>query len=104
MGGDVINLESEDDFKQAVKESNNRPVFFDFTAGWCKPCQKIKPVFKELAKEQGAKALFCVVDIDELDEVAMDLGVTAIPAIHKYVGSKLESKLQIVSEEKLKAF
>lgn len=50
-----------------MKESYTRPVYFDFTASWCKPCQKLKPVFGEMAVKRAGGALFCLVDIDELD-------------------------------------
>lgn len=54
-------------------------MIVDFTAGWCKPCQKMAPVFEGLAAEHEGVASFVKVDIDDLPD-AFD-GVS-IPAFH----------------------
>lgn len=51
----------------------------DFTAGWCKPCQKMAPIFESLATEFKDAAVFVKVDIDELAEAFDGLSV---PAFH----------------------
>lgn len=43
-------------------------MIVDFSATWCKPCQKIAPIFNGLAKEYKGTAVFVKVDIDELPE------------------------------------
>merc|ERR1739848_469396 len=42
-------VETKEDFDKIIKETEN--VVVDFTASWCPPCKRIKPVFEELAKE-----------------------------------------------------
>jgi len=73
-------------------QSQKRQVLFDFTASWCKPCQKLKPVYDELAKAHP-ELLCCVVDVDELDDVALECEATSLPAIHLYRGGKCVEKL-----------
>lgn len=62
-----------------VYPSRGPLVIVDFTASWCKPCQKMAPVFDELAKEQKGSAVFCKVDIDDLPEAFDGM---SIPAFH----------------------
>jgi len=50
--------------------------FLYFTASWCGPCQRMKPVIKEVEKT-GLK--FTTVDIDKFPDVAKKFSVTSIP-------------------------
>lgn len=51
----------------------------DFTAGWCKPCAKMAPIFANLAAENKDAATFAKVDIDDLPEAFDGM---SIPAFH----------------------
>ena len=79
--GGVVPLTSDDAWDAAMQLSRegNLPIVVDFTATWCGPCQKIAPFFAQLAGKHGARALFVQVDSDELGDVAMSCGVTALP-------------------------
>ena len=50
----------------------------DFTATWCGPCQKIKPRYAELATQYDT-TLLVKVDVDEMQDVAEECGVAAMP-------------------------
>lgn len=64
----------------SLARQNREPlVITDFTASWCKPCQKMTPVFEGLAKEYKGSAVFCKVDINDLPDVYDGL---SIPAFH----------------------
>lgn len=54
-------------------------MIVDFTAGWCKPCQKMSPIFEGLATENTDAAVFAKVDIDDLPEAFDGM---SIPAFH----------------------
>ncbi len=59
--------------------SNERPSIVDFTATWCGPCQKMKPIFHSLAKDFRDEYNFISIDIDENPELANKYQVQAVP-------------------------
>lgn len=64
-----------------VVEKPSRPVFVDFNATWCGPCQQFAPVFDAAAAKYGDKADFLSVDVDELPALAEKYQVRNIPMI-----------------------
>ena len=58
---------------------SNLPVVIDANADWCGPCQQMKPLFEELAKELSEKYKFGILNIDENRELAVSLNVSSIP-------------------------
>lgn len=56
-----------------------------FTATWCHPCQKAKPV---LAQIKAAGVEVSVIDIDAQPGVARQYGVTSVPTFFVYCGGK----------------
>lgn len=63
----------------ATALSQNKTVFMMFTTSWCQPCQRIKPVFKELADTYQNQGFFYVIDCDEHKELANKNDVTSYP-------------------------
>ena len=58
--------------------NSDKPVLIDFFAIWCGPCQMMKPIIEEIAKE--AKGFEVVeLNIDELPEVAAKYNVLGVP-------------------------
>ncbi|XP_018318667.1 thioredoxin-like protein 1 [Agrilus planipennis] len=72
----VVNDESH--FQTELANAGTRLVIVDFTASWCGPCQRIAPIFQQLASKY-AKALFLKVDVDNCQETAAAQGVSAMP-------------------------
>jgi len=79
LRGGVREIEDLDDWEAVQAEAGERLLVVDFTAVWCGPCQKIAPVYAELADEYNESALFVKVDVDNLGELAQQLGVTSMP-------------------------
>ena len=72
----VVHLTKEN-FQKDVLESDI-PVFVDFWATWCGPCQMVGPIVEELAEEaEGVK--ICKVDVDQQPELARQYKVMSIP-------------------------
>lgn len=59
--------------------SNGKPSIVDFTASWCGPCQRIKPIFYSLADDFKDEYNFISIDIDENPELANKYQVQAVP-------------------------
>jgi len=65
-------------------------ILFYFTATWCGPCQKIKPMIKKLSDGLNKeKAEVYMVDIDENDELALELKVKSVPTFYLFYEKKL---------------
>ena len=58
-------------------------LLVDFTASWCGPCKMIAPFFEELAAKYPG-VVFVKVDVDDLDEVAAECGISAMPTFQLY--------------------
>ena len=60
--------------------SQEEYLLFYFTAKWCGPCQKIKPMILKLKEGlQTDKIKFYMIDIDENNELCEKCNVTSVP-------------------------
>ncbi len=73
-----------------------------FTADWCNPCKKTRPIVEELNREQII-AKFFIIDVDIELEMAQDFEVRSIPTfvlikdnkeIHRVTGAKTRQQLE----------
>ncbi|CAA0843425.1 Thioredoxin H5 [Striga hermonthica] len=78
--GQVISVHSIDEWKLHLKRGldSKKLVVVDFTASWCPPCRFIAPVLAEMAKKTP-HVIFLKVDVDELQAVAQEYEVEAMP-------------------------
>jgi thioredoxin 1 len=53
-------------------------TIFYFTADWCSPCKRVKPIVEELNREQ-AEAKFQMIDVDIEMEMAKSFQVKSVP-------------------------
>ena len=72
----VIHI-TENEFEEKVLK-NEKPVFVDFFATWCGPCQMMAPILEEASKENPDVDFFAI-DIDDAEETAAKYGVMSIP-------------------------
>lgn len=71
-----VNLRS---FQQALA-SASKPMILVFSASWCKPCQAMKPILDEIAKEMP-NVTFMRADFDASPDLAQSYQIESIPAI-----------------------
>lgn len=74
-------LEFTDANFQAEVINSDKLSVVDFWAEWCGPCRAIGPVIEELHKEYDGKVKVGKVNVDHNPNVAMQFGITSIPAI-----------------------
>jgi thioredoxin 1 len=81
---------------------NPQQLLVDFTASWCGPCKMIGPYFEELAgKFPGV--VFVKVDVDDLDDVAAECGISAMPTFQLYSNGVKVEELTGADKGKLEA-
>ncbi|PYH91764.1 thioredoxin [Aspergillus ellipticus CBS 707.79] len=75
--GNVISITSKAEFQEKVLNSQDA-VVVDCFATWCGPCKAIAPKVAQFS-EAYPTAKFYQIDVDDLSEVAAELGVRAMP-------------------------
>lgn len=60
---------------------------FYFTADWCGPCKKVRPIVEELNRDQ-AEPKFQIIDVDSEGELARKFEVRSIPTFIKIEDGK----------------
>ncbi|EQC27609.1 hypothetical protein, variant 2 [Saprolegnia diclina VS20] len=84
-----LHFSSEAAFRDEITldKYKDRLVVVDFSAVWCPPCQYIKPIFRDFAKDLP-EAAFIEVDVDESDELSAAVGIRAMPTFQFYRNGK----------------
>ena len=93
---------TDDNFQDEVLNSDV-PVLVDFWATWCGPCQMMKPIVEELAKEFDGKMKIGGMDIEENPETPQKYGVMSIPTFKIFVkGEIVEEMVGAMSADDLR--
>lgn len=72
--------------------AGSKPVFVDFYATWCGPCQMMLPVIEELAEEAKDFAV-AKLDIDKAPEVAARFNVMSVPTFIVFKDGKEAARM-----------
>lgn len=100
--GAVVVLESDE---VNVESYGGKPVFIDFNATWCGPCQAYGPTFHAVAEKYADKAAFLSVDTDKNPTVAATYVGSFIPQTTAIAtNGDVISKVGMLSEAELTAF
>jgi thioredoxin 1 len=86
----VINV-TLDNFAEEIVTYKDSVVFIDVWAGWCGPCKMISPIYDKLSEEYSAK--FTKINIDENQDLAVKLGIRAIPTFLAVKDGKVIDRL-----------
>jgi len=89
--------------REALAKDIERGItLVDFYAPWCAPCYLQEPIIHRLAAQFKGKAFIAVMNIDDNQDVALDLGIQSIPTlvifkngkeIQRFVGLQSEAVL-----------
>ena len=77
-------VKSEAEFRDAIKKP---AVLVDAYAEWCHPCKVMSPVVDNIANLYR-KVHFIKFDVDQLPEVASELGIRAMPTFVMFKNGK----------------
>nr|AAU93947.1 thioredoxin H [Helicosporidium sp. ex Simulium jonesi] len=104
MGGAVIQVTNKTEFDShlSTAASKGKLVVVDFTATWCGPCKMIAPFFAKLSGEYP-DVVFLKVDVDEVEAVAAEHGITAMPTFLFFKDGKQVDSLTGANQERLRA-
>lgn len=91
------------DFEQEVLNSDI-PTEVDFWAPWCGPCKMVIPIYEKLSEEYQGRFKFCMIDVDENKQTAMQYQIMSIP-MQKffYNGEEVDEILGAVPEQIIRA-
>ena len=69
----------------SICEGEECYLLFYFTAKWCVPCQKIKPLLQKISEGADPSVLkVYMIDIDENDEISKEFQIRSVPTFFLY--------------------
>ena len=74
------------ELQNMIKQNNN--LFVIFTAEWCAPCRKLKPIISDKKVKYKNNIKFLFLTIDENEDIATMLKIKFIPTIIVYHNQK----------------
>lgn len=97
---DLLNV-NDGNFEAEVLNSD-LPVLVDFSAAWCGPCQRLKPIVEELSTEYKGRVKVAHVDIDEAQNTASRFSVMSVPTL-KFIkgGEVVDEAIGLMSKSDL---
>jgi len=92
MPGNIYNFNTRQEFIEYLKK--NQHCIVKFTATWCKPCQRAKPIVNNLFEQSKQYLDLIIVDADTGTDLCSYLKVKAFPTFYSYVsGEPAESMI-----------
>jgi thioredoxin len=70
---------TSEEFNKAVK--SGKPLLVDFGANNCVPCRQLRPILKDIAKEQSGKAEILIIDVYKFKSLAADHKIQVVPTL-----------------------
>ncbi|MBI2037572.1 MAG: thioredoxin [Candidatus Magasanikbacteria bacterium] len=95
---------TEANFNEEVLKSKT-PVFIDFWAAWCGPCQMMSPIVEEMAKSyEGKNIKIGKCNVDENPEISSKYNIMSIPSFMLFKnGEPVDQVVGGVPKEKLQS-
>ena len=80
---------SKQEFKTFLDKNKNSVIIILFTATWCTPCKKSKPIIHEHLKKHP-EYIYIEIDYDEYNTFASIMKVRSIPSMFAYINGEKE--------------
>jgi thioredoxin 1 len=75
-----------------------------FTADWCQPCKKVRPIVEELNREI-ADVAFQIIDVDMENDLVKTFQITSVPTFILFEGEEQINRITgAQTREKLNEF
>ncbi|MBN2492099.1 MAG: thioredoxin [Planctomycetes bacterium] len=84
---DLVHV-TDADFESEVLKSEI-PVLVDFSAAWCSPCLRLRPILEDLATEYSGRVKIVHVDIDQAQSAASRYKVMSVPTLKFLKGGEI---------------
>ncbi len=75
----ILNMNDSSMSSEALSE--HKLILVDFWAPWCGPCRMLAPVLDQLAEEMNGQAVIGKLNIDQNEEAAIRMGISAVPTM-----------------------
>lgn len=87
---EVHHPESYEEFTDLILNTDKKHVIVDCYADWCGPCKFFAPTFVKMSADYP-DVLFVKVNVDDVEEVADNYSVQALPTFLRFDAGDLES-------------
>lgn len=85
------------------KLAKSKLTLVDFSATWCAPCKKLKPIVEKVGEDLKAKVEIQVYDFDANPEIAQHYNIDALPTLILFKDGKVVWRnLGLMTEDVLK--
>ena len=81
-------------------QSEGKKILVDFWAPWCGPCRQLIPRLENIQKEHG-NVEFVKINVDQNREFAVNSGITSVPTVMIFDGTKLVNRLSGVQPDSI---
>lgn len=65
------------------------PVLLKFEADWCGPCQAMKPMIEQIARDYAGRLTVATMDVDQNNQTPYRLGVRGVPTVMLFKGGEV---------------
>ncbi|KAF7875109.1 hypothetical protein EAF04_002281 [Stromatinia cepivora] len=88
----VRHVTTSTELDNLLKSAKKKCAVIFFTSRNCAPCKPLYPVFEQLAKDAGRKAILMMVDTSRSYEIAAKYSVTTTPSFATYLQGEEEKR------------
>lgn len=65
------------------------PVLLKFEADWCGPCQAMKPMIEDIARDYDGRLTVVTMDVDANNQTPYRFGVRGVPTVLLFKGGEV---------------